>query len=95
MTYIIYFLVGVIQDIILTLNWRYISEDRALASAISAFLSALISLIVLYNIIFTIADGKNFLAVLVYAAGIGTGTYIAIRSEKTLNKITNRKKKFF
>lgn len=95
MEYIIYFLVGVIQDIILTLNWRYISENRATASAISAFMSAFISLIVLYNIITTLTNGRNFLAIIVYASGIGVGTYIAIRSEKLVNKFTTRKKRFF
>ncbi len=82
---VVYFCVGVVQDFILTLNWRYIAENRPFASAISAFLSSTVSLLVLYNILTAIKNDRSIFAIIAYTSGIGLGTYLALKSEKTMN----------
>jgi len=87
-----YVLVGIIQDFVLTLNWRYIAENRPVASAISAFGSSFIGLIVLYNILTRLNSHRSILAILAYTVGISIGTYLALKSEKFINRLGSSRK---
>lgn len=76
--FLIYFLVGVLQDFLLTSNWRAVAKEKTyLASALS-FLTTVISMVVLYNILTKLDSQRSILAIIVYALGIGTGTFLAM-----------------
>lgn len=76
---IIYFLVGIAQDFLFTLNLRYVSKDKILPAVIFSFLTTVISLLVFYNIVTQLDAERSFIAILVYAAGIGFGTFLAMK----------------
>ena len=76
---ILYFIAGVLQDFLLTLNWRFIAKDRVVYAVIFSFLTTVISLLVLYNIVTKLDQNRSIIAILVYALGIATGTLIAMQ----------------
>jgi hypothetical protein len=76
---VIYFVVGIIQDFLLTLNWRYVAKDKPLPAVTFSFLTTLVSLLVFYNIITDLTPDKSVLAIVVYSIGIGTGTYLGMK----------------
>ena len=79
---IIYFLAGVLQDFLLTLNFRYISRGKTVAATISSFIVTIVSLVVLYDIITRLHSQKSIIAIVVYASGIATGTFLAMKVKK-------------
>ena len=76
---LLYFLAGVISDFLFIINMRFVAKERVFSAAFVAFLNTVISLYVLYSILTEIQTGRGIFAILVYALGIGTGTYIAMR----------------
>ena len=76
---IIYFFAGILSDFLFTINMRYIAKERVLLSAIVAFITTITGLYILYSIITMLQQNRGFIAILVYAMGVGTGTYIAMR----------------
>ncbi len=76
---VIYFLVGVIQDFFFTMNARYIVEKKVFPAVIFSFLTVLMNMLVLYNILNEIDSEKSILAIIVYSCGIALGTYVAMR----------------
>ena len=76
---IIYFIAGVVQDYLLTLNWRLIQKERVLPSVIVSFLTTVVSLIVLYSILTRLDSDRSILAITVYALGIAVGTFLAMK----------------
>jgi len=79
---IIYFFVGVVQDFLLTLNFRYISEGKAVLASIFSFLVTVVSLAILYDILTRLDSERSVVAIIVYALGIATGTFIAMKVKK-------------
>lgn len=79
---IIYFIAGVVQDFFFTMNSKYIARDRVLPAVIFSFLTILMSMIVLYNILSEIDSERSLLAIIVYSCGIAIGTYVAMRFPK-------------
>lgn len=78
---IIYFTVGVIQDFFFTLNSRYIAEKKVFPAVVFSFLTILMSMVVLYNILNEINSEQSILAIFIYSLGIALGTYLAMKFE--------------
>ena len=76
---IIYFLAGVLQDILFTLNIRYVAKEKIFLAVLSSFLTVIVSMIVLYNIITRLSDQRGILAIIIYALGIAVGTFLAMK----------------
>ncbi len=76
---VIYFLVGVVQDFFFTLNAKYIAKDKVLPAVAFSFLTILMSMVVLYNILNEIDSERSISAILVYSIGIALGTYLAMK----------------
>lgn len=79
MDLLIYFVVGIVQDFAFTLNMRYIAKDDAWLSALTSFITTVISLGVLYSILTRLNENRSIIAILVYALGISFGTLIAMK----------------
>jgi len=76
---VIYFLVGVVHDFFFTLNAKYIAKDKVLPAVAFSFLTILMSMVVLYNILNEIDSERSISAILVYSIGIALGTYLAMK----------------
>lgn len=83
LNYLIYFLVGIIQDFLLTLNWRYVAKERPLPAVSFSFLTTAVSMMVFYNILTQLDSEKSIIAMLVYSIGVGAGTYIGMKFKIT------------
>ena len=81
-TLIIYFLVGVVQDFFFTMNTKYIAKDKVLPAVIFSFLTILMSMLVLYNILSEIDSQRSIAAIIFYSCGIAVGTYVAMKFPK-------------
>jgi hypothetical protein len=79
MDYIIYFVVGIVQDFFVTLNWRYVAKDKVAPALTFSFLTTVVNMIVLYNIINELNPNRSILVILVYSLGITFGTYLAMK----------------
>ncbi|KKQ68129.1 MAG: hypothetical protein A3F95_02415 [Candidatus Nealsonbacteria bacterium RIFCSPLOWO2_12_FULL_39_31] len=79
MEFLIYFIAGVAQDFLSTLNWRYVAEKKILPSMIFSFLTVAVGMVVLYNIVKDLDPQKSILAIMIYCAGIAGGTFLAMK----------------
>jgi uncharacterized protein YebE (UPF0316 family) len=80
MTYLIlYFLAGILQDFLVTLNWRYVTEKKPILATLFSFLATIVSLTVLYNILTRLDVERGLIAILVYSAGVGLGTFFGMK----------------
>ena len=77
--YLIYFFAGVLHHILFTLQIRSVDHDRKVAASISAFLVAVLSLAVLYNIFTHLQGTQGMIGIVSYAAGIGMGSFVAMK----------------
>ncbi len=78
---IVYFIVGTVQDFFFTLNSRYIAEKKVWPAVCFSFLTILMSMVVLYNILNEINSEQSILAIFIYSLGIAFGTYLAMKFE--------------
>jgi uncharacterized protein YebE (UPF0316 family) len=78
-TLIVYFLVGVVQDFCFTMNARYIVEKKVFPAVVFSFLTVVMNLLVLYNILKDLDAERSVLAIIVYSCGIAVGTYVAMK----------------
>ncbi|OGI24290.1 MAG: hypothetical protein A3E91_01040 [Candidatus Moranbacteria bacterium RIFCSPHIGHO2_12_FULL_40_10] len=76
---ILYFFAGILQDFLLTLNWRYIAKHKIAPAVGLSFSVTIVSLLVVYNIISRLDSQRSILAIIIYAAGIATGTFLAMK----------------
>ncbi|MDD4271874.1 MAG: DUF5698 domain-containing protein [Patescibacteria group bacterium] len=72
---------GVLQDFLLTLNWRFINKERALAAAFFSFAVTVVTMLVLYNILTQLDKQRSIVAIIVYALGIGVGTILGMKTK--------------
>lgn len=87
---IIYFIAGMAQEFLYTLSIRFISKEKAIASAITVFFASLVVLIVFYNIVMFLDPKESIISIIVYAAGVATGVFLAVKlkvEKKTQLKI--------
>lgn len=76
---ILYFFAGILQDFLLTLNWRYIAKHKIAPAVGLSFSVTIVSLLVIYDIISRLDSQRSILAIIIYAAGIATGTFLAMK----------------
>ena len=76
---ILFYFAGILQDFLLTLNWRYIAKNRVLPASTLSFLVTIVSMTVLYNILSRLDSERSIWAIIVYALGIGTGTFLGMK----------------
>lgn len=79
--YFLYYIAGVIQDFSLTMNWRFINKEKALPAGFFSFLTTIITMTVLYNILTQLNSQRSIIAIMVYALGIATGTILAMKTK--------------
>lgn len=79
---LIYFVVGIVQDYLWTLNVRYVAQHRVLPASLSSFFTTVVSMLVLYNILSKLDSEKSILAILIYSLGIAVGTVLGMKSHK-------------
>jgi len=75
---ILYFVAGVVQDFFFTLNSKYIAQNKVAPAVIFSFLTILMSMLVLYNILSDLNPNHSILEIIIYSIGIATGTYVAL-----------------
>lgn len=79
MDYLIYFIAGVAQDFLSTLNWRYVAKKKIFPAMIFSFSTVAVGMIVLYNIVKDLDPSKSIWAIIVYCLGIAGGTFLAMK----------------
>lgn len=76
---IIYFFTGVLQDFIFTLNLRYVAQNKSFLAVLTSFLVTVVNLLVLYNILSAMDSQRGILTIIIYALGIASGTFLAMK----------------
>lgn len=74
----LYFFAGVLQDFLVTLDWRFIAKHKVRPAVVFSFLCTTVQLLVIYNILSRLDSQRSVLAILIYAAGVATGTFLAM-----------------
>jgi len=75
----IYFFAGVLQDFLFTLNIKYVAINKVALAMLSSFLITVVNLIVLYNILTLMDSERSITAIIIYAAGVATGTLLGMK----------------
>ena len=81
---ILYFLAGVLQDFLVTLNWRYVSKEKIFPAVMFSFLATIVSFTVVYNIVTALDPNKSLVAIIVYSLGVGAGTLLGMKFQHGL-----------
>jgi len=81
---LLYFLLGLVIDVLITLHTKSVILDRRLFAAILSSSITLVSMLIIQNIIVS----NSLYLIISYALGTGFGTFIGM----CLKKITNNKK---
>lgn len=76
---IIYFFAGVLQDFLFTINLRYVAKNKVFLAVLTSFLVTVVNLLVLYNILTQLDSQRTMAAIIIYALGITTGTFLAMK----------------
>lgn len=83
----IYFAVGAFEDFLETLTARFIAKEKATQAAFLSFFSTIVSMIVLYTILAFLDSNRTLSAIAVYALGISTGTFLAMKFNPKLRNV--------
>ncbi|MCX6786056.1 MAG: DUF5698 domain-containing protein [Candidatus Komeilibacteria bacterium] len=83
---IIYFFAGMLQDFLVTLNWRFVAKDKPYRAATFSFTYNIVYLLVLYNILTQLNGESSIVAIVVYSLGIGSGTILGMKAKIKKNK---------
>jgi len=75
----VYFLAGVLQDFLFTLNLIYVAKNKIIPAMVVSFLVTVVNLIALYNILTRLDPNETISAIIVYALGITAGTFLAMK----------------
>lgn len=75
---LLFLLIGIVQDYLITLHYRCISESRPIAASVLSFVILLVSVMVIEKII----QRQEISLVISYAFGSAIGTYIAMKMKK-------------
>ena len=79
---IVFYLAGILQDFLTVLLIRFISREKIIPAVVLSFVTVLISLLVIYNIITQLGTQKSIIAIVAYALGMATGTFFAMKIKK-------------
>ena len=77
---ILYFFVGMLQDLFWTYNVKYVANEKPLLASTFSFFTSIISMGVFYDIISRLDSERSWLAIIVYSLGISVGTFVAMKS---------------
>lgn len=83
----IYFAVGALEDFLATLTARYIAKEKAAQAAFLSFFNTVVTMAVLYTILAFLDTNRSVTAIAVYALGISTGTYLAMKFNPELRNV--------
>ena len=78
MQYVIFFVVGFLQDLLITFYYQSIAKDKAGRSALLSSIVTLVNILVLYELISGV-ETQVFSVILAYALGNGLGTYVVVQ----------------
>lgn len=87
--HLLFFTVGIVQDIIITYYYQMIAKEYPLRAAVTSAVATLVNLMILYKILTGIED-QVISIVLAYAVGNGVGT-ILVMKKGNLKKYLFRK----
>ena len=76
LTLLAFFITGLIQDFLVTLNWRYVAKQKITPAALMSCLTTFVGMTVFYNII---KDNCGIVVILAYALGVACGTIVAMK----------------
>lgn len=76
----IYFAVGILQDVFWTLNVKYVANEKPVMAASFSFFTSMISMGIFYDILTRLDSERSWIAIVVYSLGISVGTFIAMKS---------------
>jgi hypothetical protein len=76
---ILYFFAGILQDFLVTLNWRYIAKHKVAPAVVLSFLVTIVTMLVIYNIIARLDSQRTVVAIVIYASGVAVGTFLAMK----------------
>lgn len=76
---IVYYLAGILQDFLVTLNVRFIAKGKVMLAVFFSFVTTVVALLIIYNILTQLETQKGIIAIMVYALGIATGTFFAMK----------------
>ena len=79
MDFLFYFLAGIVQDFLITLDWRYIAKNKVIPATILSFLATVVTMVVLYKILTQLDEEQSIMAIVIYSAGIAAGTFLAMK----------------
>jgi len=77
--YLLYFFVGVLQDLFWTYNVKYVANEKPVLASTFSFFTSIISMGVFYDILTRLDSERSWLAILVYSLGIAVGTFVAMK----------------
>ncbi len=92
-TFVLFYLIGVMQDFLLTLNWRFVAHGKVAAAAFFSFFNTIMSVLILYSIISQLHDAQSVPLIIFYAGGIATGTTLAMKAEEKVHKKKKKAKR--
>lgn len=88
--HLIFFLTGIVQDILITYYYQTIAREHAWRASILSTIVTLVNILVLYGILANIEE-QVLSVILAFAIGNGVGTFFVMR-EKSLRKFLLRRK---
>jgi len=81
---LLYFIVGVVGDILITLYYLAITDRRAAMAAFWSFIITMVQVFVLYKLVLS---EEFILGLSAYAVGAAVGTYYTIKYNKQSRKL--------
>ena len=75
----IYFLAGLVQDVIFTLNIRFVTKEKIGWAVITSFAVTMVSMTALYTILTNLDSQRSLPAIVAYASGISCGTFLGMK----------------
>ncbi len=79
---LIFYLIGLLQDFLSVLLLRFISRGKTVPAVVLSFITMLIGLLVIYNILTKLETQKSMAAIIVYSLGVATGTFFAMKVKR-------------
>ena len=87
-TFILYFIIGLVQDVIITWNTQTIIEEKAWAASMLSILNTFINGTVILSLV-ALSDSILNLGAYAFGGGLGVAGMILFRKRRTNGKIQN------
>ena len=79
---LIFYLVGLFQEFLAALYLRFLTKGKTIPAVALSFTITLIGLLVIFNILTRLETQKGTIAIIVFALGVATGTFLAMKVKK-------------